>query len=73
LHLADEKITDQLVCIQGLSKCNFVGGLEVFLDHREPVPLLILLNLCFALWALEEWFQVLPDFKYGLKHFSSVL
>jgi hypothetical protein len=63
----------QLVCLQGLRYPKFAGGLEVFLDCGELFPLLILLNLWFAFWSLKERFQLLLDFKHGLKPLPNVL
>jgi hypothetical protein len=74
MRLANNKATYQLVLLQGLSEYHkFAGGLEVFHDCRELFPLLILLNLRFAFWGLEEQLQLLPDFKHGLKRSSNDL
>ncbi len=71
LHLANNKTTEQL--LQGLHYHKFVVGLEVFLDCGELFPSLILLGLCLAFWSLEEWFQLILYFNYGLKCIPNVL
>jgi hypothetical protein len=55
--LTDNEATEQLISLQGLHHCKFVGNLEIFLDCRELIPLLILLSLCLAfLGSLKEQF-----------------
>ncbi len=62
-RLADDKTMEQLVRLQSLCYCKLPAALEVFLDHGECFPLLILLRLSVAFWGLKEQFQLLPHFN----------
>ncbi len=47
-RLTNNKASEQLVSLQGLSYRKFAGSLEIFQDRGELLSLLILLSLCLA-------------------------
>ncbi len=51
---AFDKAVAQLIGLQGLRPCKLMGGLQLFLDHRELLLLLIFLSFCLDIFGSLE-------------------